>query len=640
MSNYSRFVSYLYEYKDGTKSENRGFVKVEARDNLGKIEIHIKAPSQPANIPLKVYGFIRKDSRLPSILLGTCSTGRNTTFCKLQINTENIGGTAYNFSDISGLLIFCENDVCYGTSWDDHPIIVSTYDDITPPPRPEPISQPQAPEPQEMPTVELNQDLNEEPMNEPADNLEMETPDDMMPSDTQPFQETAEDYTEQLQAAETTAADDERSAEESALSDEQIQSTEELESSESDAELPPEAEDPISVSEQSRGSEETAFTCEPDEASEDLVTVNQQPLTSDNAGPAYEQPPMGRAIPLEPPLSDNRMFSDEQKFPRDENFFNGGPFSGNLVLAKEQQFSGNMMPPPINRPISQNMMSFDDQQFMETPMPPGSPQMPRNRMPAADQPLMENPMPSGSQQMPQNRIPGTDNQFMNNIMPELDTELPPEAIRLPGTQTTGRTIHPPARRVNFSGMVTPAQQSVIQERMPYDDQQFSRNAQSSTEQPLISKSWENNLQDDPQQYYQADTDEPTYAPQELQSASAPCSNKGWNQLHTSHANISPFQDDEIMECIQLDLNDLQAMNQNNWGVGNNRFLLHCYSNYQHLIMGKTDRCGRAVFVLGVPGTYDPREKYMANMFGFPYFKSCKNKCRQNGEFGYWYRPIN
>ena len=45
-------------------------------------------------------------------------------------------------------------------------------------------------------------------------------------------------------------------------------------------------------------------------------------------------------------------------------------------------------------------------------------------------------------------------------------------------------------------------------------------------------------------------------------------------------------------------------------------------------------------VLGIPGAYDQQERFMANMFGFPYFKESRHIQIPGGTGGYWYRLID
>jgi hypothetical protein len=50
--------------------------------------------------------------------------------------------------------------------------------------------------------------------------------------------------------------------------------------------------------------------------------------------------------------------------------------------------------------------------------------------------------------------------------------------------------------------------------------------------------------------------------------------------------------------------------------------------------------GDPVYLLGIPGIFHNRERFMARMFGFENFKSIRKRDLRQGDFGYWYLPIN
>lgn len=99
--------------------------------------------------------------------------------------------------------------------------------------------------------------------------------------------------------------------------------------------------------------------------------------------------------------------------------------------------------------------------------------------------------------------------------------------------------------------------------------------------------------------------------------------------------FEPFQDDEIVNCVQIMPCDIVRLQQEQWQVGRSSFLQHGYYQYRHLLLG-TMRDGR--YILGVPGMRNPQEKYMAEMFGFPHFKTSKI-CSCGRAFGYWYKEL-
>lgn len=100
----------------------------------------------------------------------------------------------------------------------------------------------------------------------------------------------------------------------------------------------------------------------------------------------------------------------------------------------------------------------------------------------------------------------------------------------------------------------------------------------------------------------------------------------------------PFEAEEI-ECVKMQLRDLQSFPKKYWYIGNNSFLLHGFFNYKHIIMGEMNENGKREYFIGVPGVFANQERIMAAMFGFPEFRTAKNVEYKTGNFGYWYRII-
>lgn len=99
----------------------------------------------------------------------------------------------------------------------------------------------------------------------------------------------------------------------------------------------------------------------------------------------------------------------------------------------------------------------------------------------------------------------------------------------------------------------------------------------------------------------------------------------------------PFDDDEIRECRKIHPKELTVLLRRDCALRNNRFLQYGYYNFGHLLLGKSPD---GQYILGVPGGYDQQERFMANMFGFPYFKESRQIQLPKGRGGYWYRLIN
>ena len=99
--------------------------------------------------------------------------------------------------------------------------------------------------------------------------------------------------------------------------------------------------------------------------------------------------------------------------------------------------------------------------------------------------------------------------------------------------------------------------------------------------------------------------------------------------------FTPFQDQEIQDCVQLMPCDVIRMQQENWPVGRSSFLQHGFYQYHHLLLGKN---ADGDYVLGVPGIWTSQEQYMSQLFG--YSKFLRSKVYDCGRiFGYWCRKL-
>lgn len=97
-------------------------------------------------------------------------------------------------------------------------------------------------------------------------------------------------------------------------------------------------------------------------------------------------------------------------------------------------------------------------------------------------------------------------------------------------------------------------------------------------------------------------------------------------------------DAEVFECVKISPNDIGLLDMSNWKLGVNSFLTHGYYHYKYLMLGKImfqERNKTGMYILGVPGVYSSKEKYLANMFGFDRFIPCQETVIKTGSFGYW-----
>ncbi len=101
-------------------------------------------------------------------------------------------------------------------------------------------------------------------------------------------------------------------------------------------------------------------------------------------------------------------------------------------------------------------------------------------------------------------------------------------------------------------------------------------------------------------------------------------------------SMQPFQAGVTKSCVRMELQDIGCLPIASWSLSGNRFLLHGYYCYRHLLFAQLIN-GR--YVLGVPGIYSEKERKNALRFGFSDFQSIGDFGKQQGAFGYWFLEL-
>ncbi|MEI3266075.1 MAG: DUF6128 domain-containing protein [Frisingicoccus sp.] len=135
MSDYSRFVSYMYLYENGLKTMNAGFVKVESRNGQCRIGLSLKNVYTGLE-RCQVYMFIRFGQDLRGIYIGDVRIKNHGSDWNFRTDTMNIAGSGYRLDQMSGMIIRGEGDKFYGTRWDHGDLdihrFVTQWDDSEP----------------------------------------------------------------------------------------------------------------------------------------------------------------------------------------------------------------------------------------------------------------------------------------------------------------------------------------------------------------------------------------------------------------------------------------------------------------------------------------------------------------------------
>lgn len=157
MSDYKRFISYIYGYDQGEKRENTGFVKVNARGGECRIWVHVKGFYGHLQRPYRVYVFRQKREKLEGQYLGELESRNGALEWNGTTQTDSLMG-GFSLEESRGIYIEGENRV-FAAEWDDYPVDVDRFQSPERSAR-----QSRAEEPEEVPEVEVlyNEELQDE----------------------------------------------------------------------------------------------------------------------------------------------------------------------------------------------------------------------------------------------------------------------------------------------------------------------------------------------------------------------------------------------------------------------------------------------------------------------------------------------
>ena len=111
--------------------------------------------------------------------------------------------------------------------------------------------------------------------------------------------------------------------------------------------------------------------------------------------------------------------------------------------------------------------------------------------------------------------------------------------------------------------------------------------------------------------------------------------KMWINAMKKNPSVDNIFNTAFYEGCRISTADLAQFGEEASVLKSNQFLLKGYGRYHHILAGKVRYAGEESYCIGVPGIYENREKYMAEIYQFPVFLSLTENRMKTGSFGYW-----
>lgn len=587
MSEYKRFVSYVYEYRNGEKKHSCGFCRAEVRGSQCKLELHMKFSPFPYTPAFQVYTFTAGKERPVGIPLGEAAYTRGTVYGLFHLPARGIGGR-YDFQQLGGLIVQSDTGGLYATSWTDLPFnpenflmqedalentpgIGSESDAESISGNTEPAAKPTQENASDMAAISIPKNASDGtaksiPENAP-DGAAKFIPENTPGSTAKFIPENTPDSAAKYIPKNTPGSAAEHTPENT---------------SDNATEYTPESSPDITAEGSPDGAMKSALEVSPDNTAKSVP--ESAPNIAAKSAPGNSPAP---AAPSEIPPGSTPPAAAES-----------APES---VRAASVETEGEIVPEELSVPSGQYKPPSANQEKPLRAMTsrPNSPKIPpvRNRRPAS-----VSPDPSGESLLRQASVPFSPHRFTGGPIPT------PEEIQAGISRSTSHVIYPES----------PGQSRESQNSHRAENADISRNFPEDTEEA---------------QECQEDADPPAGP------AFSSRNRESWRRLQDCYPHIQPFSDGQIHQCLQLTMKDLPELRKNSWFIGSNQFLARGCQQYHHFLLGvfRDDNGQDSGWVLGIPGIYDEKERFLAGMFGFPNFKPSRESSIRSGQFGYWYR---
>lgn len=132
-----QFIRYLYEYEQGRRIRNVGFVKVEQNDEEAVVHIHGKGLRLEGERRLAMYLFYEEDGACIGVRQGEVENVNPAVNYRLRYTKEDTGRPE-NFPRIDGIILETGAGRRYAAVWDDMPVDVNRMQKLEDMPKLEP----------------------------------------------------------------------------------------------------------------------------------------------------------------------------------------------------------------------------------------------------------------------------------------------------------------------------------------------------------------------------------------------------------------------------------------------------------------------------------------------------------------------
>ncbi len=128
MSDYRRWISYIYAYENGIKKRNAGYAKLELKDGKLTMTLHVTPDGREGSLRVCMYKC--HSGSKEGVLLGVVEKKQGGEGVRFMEDASNVGGSGLLFQEMNGLLLYDERGKYLISSWEDDPVDLGALQEI------------------------------------------------------------------------------------------------------------------------------------------------------------------------------------------------------------------------------------------------------------------------------------------------------------------------------------------------------------------------------------------------------------------------------------------------------------------------------------------------------------------------------
>ncbi len=128
MSDYRRWISYIYAYENGVKKKSAGYAKLELKDGKLAMTLHITPDGQEGNLQICMYK-CHAGSR-EGVLFGSIEKKQGGEGIQFLEDAADLRESGLLFQEMNGLLLYDDKGKYLISSWEDQPIEIAALKEI------------------------------------------------------------------------------------------------------------------------------------------------------------------------------------------------------------------------------------------------------------------------------------------------------------------------------------------------------------------------------------------------------------------------------------------------------------------------------------------------------------------------------